>query len=263
VSVESAVSEYAAYLELDRILQAQHPRTEEHDEMVFIIVHQVHELWFKQLLCEFRMAQRRMDNFDTTYVLHTLRRAVSILKTVVNPIEVLETLSPKQFAGFRAKLGSGSGFQSAQFRAIEAVLGRRDPRMSEYYPAGSPERELIEAAVARPSIYDSLLRYLAGLGHPVPSDVLERDVTKPHRTSAEVQSILLRVYLDDQVAAQVCERLVEIDQGMQEWRYRHVSMAERIIGGKPGTGGSTGASYLRSTLFRPLFPDLWEIRSTL
>ncbi len=260
---EATVSEYASYLALKEILAAQRPRSEEHDEMVFIIVHQVHELWFKQLLHEFDAMQRQLAEGEAAHALHTLRRTVSILKAVVNPIDVLETLTPRQFGGFRAKLGSGSGFQSAQFRQIEAVLGRRDRRMYEYYPPRSDERARIEAAMRRSSVYDSLLRYLAEQGYPVPHLCLDRDVSQPFDSSADMQDVLLRVYLDDGIGAQICERLIEIDQGMQEWRYRHVSMVQRIIGGKPGTGGSSGASYLRATLFRPMFPDLWAVRSAL
>jgi tryptophan 2,3-dioxygenase len=182
---------------------------------------------------------------------------------VVSPIDILETLTPRQFAGFRAKLGGGSGFQSAQFRQIEAALGRRDRRMYEYFPEGGEERARIEQAMFRPSLFDSLLRYLAAHDYPIPPGLLCRDVSRPAEPSAELRNVLVRVYLEDGSAAQICERFAEIDQGMQEWRYRHVSMTERIIGGKPGTGGSSGVSYLRKSLFTPMFPDLWAVKSEL
>lgn len=260
---ESTVSEYASYLALDELLAAQRPRSAQHDEMMFVVVHQVHELWFKLLLYEFAHLQRQLIQGETTHTLHTLRRAVSILTAVVSPTGVLETLTPRQFNSFRDKLGQGSGAQSAQFREIEAVLGRRDRHMYEYFAAGSEERARIEDAVHRPSVFDSLLVLLTLHGYAVPTDLLHRDVSLPLEPSAELQEVLLRVYLDDGVAAQICDRLVELDQCVQEWRYRHVSLVTRIIGGKPGTGGSPGASYLRTTLFSQLFPDLWEVRSKL
>ncbi|HEX6472274.1 MAG TPA: tryptophan 2,3-dioxygenase family protein [Streptosporangiaceae bacterium] len=260
---ESTLSEYASYLALEDVLQAQRPRSAAHDEMLFIVVHQVHELWFKLLLHEFSRLQLHLSRCETAHALQTLRRSLSILRVVVSPMDVLETLTPRQFSGFRPALGSGSGFQSAQFREIEAVLGRRDRRMYEYFGEGSDERARIEAAMNRPSMYDSLLRFLALNGYPVPGDWLHRDVSQPLLPATELQNVLLRVYRDDGVAAQICELLVEVDQGVQEWRYRHVSLVSRMIGDKRGTGGSSGASYLRSTLFRPVFPDLWAVRGAL
>lgn len=258
-----AVSEYTSYLALGEILSAQRPRSTEHDEMLFIVAHQVHELWFKELLHELANLQRQLDAGDTGHSLHTLRRGLSILRVVVSPIDVLDTLTPRQFNGFRGGLGTGSGFQSAQFREIEAVLGRRDERMYQAYPAGGVERARIEAAMARPSVFDSFLRHLHGHGFPVPADRLCRDVAQPLEPSPDLQAVLLGAYRADDAVAQLCDRLVELDQAVQDWRYRHVSMVERIIGGKPGTGGSTGASYLRATLFRPMFPDLWALRTEL
>jgi tryptophan 2,3-dioxygenase len=263
IADESPVSEYASYLALEDILGAQRPCSSEHDEMMFILAHQVHELWFKELLGEFAELQRRLADGDSPRVQHTLRRSVIVFQQVMSPIDVLATLTPQQFAGFRAKLGSASGFQSAQFREIEAMLGRRDPRMYDYFPHGSLERARIEAAMARPSLFASLLGYLASQGYPVPPELLDQDVSLPLEPSAALQDVLLRVYLENGTPAQVCEGFVEIDQGIQEWRYRHVALAERIIGGKPGTGGSSGVSYLRRTLFQPMFPDLWAVRSQL
>lgn len=257
------VSEYASYLALEEILGAQRPRSDEHDEMLFVIAHQVHELWFKMLLHELAHLQRGLTAGKTAHVLHTLRRTLAVQRLVISPLDALATLTPRQFTAFRAKLGTGSGFQSAQFRQIEAVLGRRDRRMYEYFDKGSDERARIEAAMARPSVFDSFLRYLSLQGRPVPDEQLNRNVSQPMPTSRELQDVLLEIYNHDDVLTQICERLVEIDQGMQEWRYRHVSMVERIIGDKTGTGGSSGASYLRATLFRPLFPDLQAVRSML
>ena len=254
---------YNSYLALDEVLQAQHPRSDEHDEMLFIVIHQVYELWFKQLLHEFAHLQRRLEDGDTPHLLHTLRRILTILKVVVAQIDVLETMTPRQFTSFRGRLEASSGFQSGQFRELEAALGRRDRRVFEHYPEGSGSRERISAAMSRPSVFDSFLRYLASQGYGLPAQALERDVTTPVEPSTDVQKVLLDVYRDDGEPAQVAERLVDVDEGLQEWRYRHVKMVERTIGSKPGTGGSAGAGYLRTTLNNPVFPDLWAIRSEM
>lgn len=263
ITNETTVSEYTSYLALEEVLSAQRPRTGEPDEMMFIVVHQVHELWFKLLLHEFTVLQRRLCAGDTTRALHTLRRTLSILDVLTSPMDVMDTLTPNQFNRFRAKLGTGSGAQSRQFREIEALLGRRDRRAVECFAFGTEERTRIESAMSRPSVFDSLLRYLAVSGYLVPEVQLDRDVTQPLEPSLALQRVLATVYHDDDGPAEVCERLVEIDQRMQEWRYRHVSMVERIIGHKPGTGGSSGASYLRTTISKPMFPDLWVMRSQL
>ncbi|QIS15788.1 tryptophan 2,3-dioxygenase [Nocardia arthritidis] len=254
---------YGSYLALDELLNAQHPRSDEHDELLFIVIHQVYELWFKQLLHELGLLQQKLAAGDTPHALHTLKRILTILKVVVAQIDVLETMTPRQFAGFRARLAASSGFQSAQFRELEAVLGRRDTAAFAHYPADSTGRARIEAAMARPSLYDSFLHYLAKQGYPVPAGWLERDVRESATPAPELQEILLRVYADDGGPAQVAERLVDVDEGLQEWRYRHVMMVRRTIGDKPGTGGSSGADYLRGTLFRPVFADLWAVRSRL
>ena len=255
--------DYSSYLGLDRLLGAQRPHSTEHDEMLFIVVHQVYELWFKQLLHELAFLQARLEAGDTAHSLSTARRVLTILKTVVAQIDVLETMSPRQFTSFRSRLDTASGFQSAQFRELEAVLGRRDPSVLDALPPGSPARARIEAAMARQSVFDSLLAYLASQGSAVPGGALGRDVRAPLEPSPAVQAVLLDVYRDDGEPARVCERLVDLDEGVQEWRYRHVKMVERTIGDKQGTGGSTGVAYLRSTLLQPVFPDLWAIRSQL
>jgi tryptophan 2,3-dioxygenase len=256
----SAALTYTSYLALDEILGAQRPRSDDHDELLFIVIHQVYELWFKQLLHELAHLQQRLEKGDTPHSVRTLRRALTILKVVVAQIDVLETMTPRQFTSFRARLEAASGFQSWQFRELEAVLGRRDARVLENYPEGSEARERIDLAMRRPSIFDSFLRYLAAHGYAVPT---ERDHTKPVEPSEEVQRVLLEVYRDDSGPSTVAELLVDLDEGMQEWRYRHVKMVERTIGGKSGTGGSSGAVYLRTTLFHPMFPDLWAVRSEL
>jgi tryptophan 2,3-dioxygenase len=245
---------YGSYLRLPELLDCQSPLTDEHDELLFVIIHQVYELWFKEILHEAGLLQRRLEDGNAAGALHTARRIAKVLKTIVGQLDVLETMTPRQFAAFRPQLGGSSGFQSEQFREIEAVLGRRD-----LDPAGHAGTA---AALARRSVFDSLLHYLAGAGYDVPAAALERDPRAEwHSGDPDIQRILAEVYSDDTSAAtEVCEALVDIDEGIQEWRYRHVKMVERIIGARMGTGGSAGAAYLRSTLFRPAFPDLWEVR---
>jgi tryptophan 2,3-dioxygenase len=256
---------YSSYLRLDELLSCQTPLSEgpEHDELLFIVIHQVYELWFKVLLHELVFLQGRLEAGDVAAAMHTTRRVLTVLKTVVAQVDVLETMTPLGFSSFRDRLESASGFQSAQFRELEAVLGRRDASMLEPYPAGAQARARIAAAMARPSVYDSLLRFLAARGHPVPASALDRDAARPLEPDPEVQEVLVGVYREDSVASGVCERMVDIDEGIQEWRYRHVKMVERTIGARPGTGGSAGVDYLRTTLFRPAFPDLWAIRARL
>lgn len=254
---------YSSYLALDDVLGAQRPLSTEHDEMLFIVIHQVYELWFKQLLHETAHLQRRLSEGDTAHSLHTLKRVLTILKVAVAQIDVLETMTPRQFLGFRHRLQAASGFQSAQFREFEAVLGRREPGVADAYAEGSAPRARIEAAQRRPSLWDSFLRYLATQGYTMPPEVRDRDPEAPITPSRAVQRVLLAVYRDDGAPAQVAERMVDVDEGMQEWRYRHVKMVERTIGTKPGTGGSSGVAYLISTLSTPVFPDLWAIRTEL
>jgi tryptophan 2,3-dioxygenase len=245
---------YGSYLHLEELLSCQHPLTGEHDEMLFVVIHQVYELWFKQILHETRLMQRCLEDGNTAGSLHSARRIAKILKTIVGQLDVLETMTPRSFASFRPNLGSASGFQSNQFRVIEACFGRRDFSA----PTGDPE---LDEAMVRRSVFDSLLRYLAARGHPVPAEVLQRDPARPWPGDELVQALLADVYADEgSPDLEVCESLVDIDEGLQEWRYRHVKMVERIIGFKRGTGGSAGAEYLRSTLFQPAFPDLWNVR---
>jgi tryptophan 2,3-dioxygenase len=170
-------------------------------------------------------------------------------------------MTPTQFIRFRDWLGTSSGFESAQFRELEAVLGRRDAKMVSAPALTAAERERITAAMSRPSVFDSFARYLAGQGYDVPAEVRNRDVTAPLEATEAMQQALKQVYDDDTDATAVCELLVDLDEGVQEWRYHHVKMVERTIGGGPGTGGSAGSAYLRSTVARPAFPDLWAVRS--
>jgi tryptophan 2,3-dioxygenase len=263
VAETSPALTYSSYLALDEILGAQRPRSDEHDELLFIVVHQVYELWFKQLLHELAYLQMRLEGNEGPRALATVRRVLTILKTIVAQIDVLETMTPSQFTSFRERLDAASGFQSGQFRELEAVLGRRDAAMLAAYDADSVAYRRIAAAMEGRSVFDSFLRYLAGAGFDVPAEALERDLREPLRPTAGVQRAVLEAYRADGEAAQMAERLVDLDEGTQEWRYRHVKMVERTIGDRAGTGGSSGARYLRETLLHPAFPDLWAVRSQL
>ncbi len=251
---------YATYLKVPELLGLQVERSAgtdgpEHDELLFIVVHQVYELWFKSLRHELTGVQRALEDGDTDRALHLLNRVLKILKTLVAQVDVLETMTPLQFLSFRDRLDSASGFQSAGFRAIEAMLGSREVGAVDAQPEGSVARRAVVEAQAAPSVWDSFLGFLATRGHAIPDDATQPD--------ARVQEVLIAAYHDDADAGLVAERLVDVDEGIQEWRYRHVKMVERTIGTKRGTGGSSGVEYLRGTLFTPAFPDLWEIRSRL
>ena len=256
---------YTSYLKIDELLQLQKPLSDgpQHDEMLFIVIHQVYELWFKELLHELDFLSVQLDRRDAPRALGTLRRVLTILKVAVAQIDVLETMTPLEFLSFRERLESGSGFQSFQFREFEFALGHKQPKALDRYPEGSDARRRLQARFESPTLWDAFLRFLAGAGYPVPSEVLARDVRGPIEPSPALQAVLVDVYRRDVATASVCERLLDVDEGVQEWRYRHVKMVQRTIGTKMGTGGSEGAAYLMTTLNRPLFPDLWEIRSQL
>ena len=258
---DSALS-YTSYLAVDELLKLQKPLSDgpEHDEMLFIIIHQTYELWFKQLIHEFQQAQKALESGDTHYALSILGRIRTIMKVCVAQVDILETMTPLQFNAFRGYLASSSGFQSSQFRKVEAILGRRDSRMAGHLPPDM-QAEIKEIA-SRNSIWDSFLDYLTKRGYSLPADVVGRDKSIAYESNAAVQEVLLKVHQSDPESAMVSERLVDIDEGIQEWRYRHVKMVERTIGKKMGTGGSSGVEYLASTLFNPVFKDLWEIRSS-
>jgi len=260
VSHEQALN-YNNYLKVDELLSLQQPLSDgpEHDELLFIIIHQTYELWFKELIHEFAAAQVSLEAGDTHRALSILGRIRTILKICVAQIDILETMTPLQFNSFRSRLGESSGFQSAQFREVEAILGRRDKRAAAHLLP--QDRERVEHWMSVRSLWDSVLRYIVLRGYDIPEEILNRDVTLSYQSKPQVLKVLIEIHKEDPEAGLVFERLVDIDEGLQEWRYRHVKMVERTIGRKTGTGGSAGADYLRQTLFTPIFPDLWEIRN--
>ncbi len=254
---------YGSYLKIDDLLSLQQPRSTgpEHDEILFIIIHQVYELWFKELLHELDHVIRLLEADESHGSQHTLKRILTILKVMVSQLDILETMTPLEFLSFRERLDAASGFQSDQFRQIEFVLGVKSERALSRFPDGSRARTALERRFREHTLWDAFLRYLARERYPVPQAALTRDVTAAIEPLLEVQQTLVDVYRGDPKNAELCERLVDLDEGIQEWRYRHVKMVERTIGARTGTGGSAGAAYLRETVGRALFPDLWAIRS--
>jgi tryptophan 2,3-dioxygenase len=255
---------YNSYLKVDELLALQHARSDgpEHDELLFIVIHQVYELWFKEILHELDHVRRLLDVNDAHRAQHTLKRVLTILKVLVAQLDILETMTPLEFQSFRQRLEQASGFQSDQFRQLEFVLGRRSEQALDRFPAGSRARAALVIRLREPSLWHSFLAYLDREGYPVPAEVLSAEPTEPTSPSPALQDVLVRVYKTDPKNSEMCERLVDLDEGVQEWRYRHMKMVERTIGGQAGTGGSAGAAYLRSTI-SAAFPDLWAIRSQL
>jgi tryptophan 2,3-dioxygenase len=256
---------YGSYLAIDELLSLQRPRSDgpEHDEMLFIVIHQVYELWFKEILHELDQVMRWLDRGEAHRAQHTMKRILTILKVLVAQLDILETMTPMEFQSFRARLEAASGFQSDQFRQLEFVLGHKRHGALARFPEGSRAHRALEERFRARTLWDAVLHYLAREGYAVPAPLLERDVTEVPEPSEALQDTLIHVYRVDPKNAELCERLVDLDEGLQEWRYRHVKMVQRTIGTTPGTGGSAGAAYLATTLMQPLFPDLWAIRSRL
>ena len=256
---------YGSYLAIDELLALQRPRSEgpEHDELLFIVIHQVYELWFKEILHELDQVMRWLDAGDASRAQHTMKRILTILKVLVAQLDILETMTPLEFQSFRARLEAASGFQSDQFRQLEFVLGHKSAGAITRFPEGSRAHHGLRERFAARTLWDAFVHYLSREGYGVPADVLTRDVTTQVAAHEALQEVLIEVYRNDAKNAELCERLVDLDEGLQEWRYRHVKMVQRTIGARPGTGGSSGAAYLSTTLMQPLFPDLWAIRSRL
>ena len=246
---------YADYLQLDTLLSAQQPLSELHDEMLFIVIHQAKELWMKQLLHELRLAIALLeaDRFAEAY--KAMARISRIQSVMTLSWDVLSTLTPVDYLKFRSVLGTSSGFQSAQFREIEFRLGLKEPNFVNHYAEGSEERERLERALAEPSLREASHGALERAGF----DLGDRSVEA-------VANAWLQVYRDADRwfdLYELAEKLVDIDDALASWRHKHVLTVERIIGNKPGTGGSAGAPYLRATLEKRVFPELWSLRTQL
>ncbi|MEZ4872257.1 MAG: tryptophan 2,3-dioxygenase family protein [Bdellovibrionales bacterium] len=254
---------YSQYLQLDKVLNAQKPQSDgEHDEMLFIIIHQSYELWFKQMIHEARYLQLNLISRNYHISLATIERILTILKTAVSQVDILETMTPISFASFRERLATSSGLQSWQFRVFEFVLGHKQARMMEFHKHDPAIYEMLKQQIQQPTLYDSLLTYLSTLyGIQISDNILKRDFAQNYERCDEVYNVIKEVYKNHPDLRILLEKFVDLDEGLQEWRYRHVKMVERTIGHKVGTGGSSGVEFLKNTLFRPLFPELWEVRS--
>ena len=257
---------YGSYLAIDELLALQRPRSEgpEHDEMLFIVIHQVYELWFKEILHELDQVMRWLERGEPHRAQHTMKRILTIMKVLVAQLDILETMTPLEFQSFRDPARSR---QRVPVRSVPAARVRARPESRggalARFPEGSrAHRALVERHAAR-TLWDAFVHYLSREGYAVPGELLSRDVTLPIAASEALQDTLITVYRSDPKNAELCERLVDLDEGLQEWRYRHVKMVQRTIGTRPGTGGSSGAGYLATTLMQPLFPDLWAIRARL
>ncbi len=256
---------YASYLKVDDLLRLQVPKSdpEQHDELLFITIHQVYELWFKQLLHELGKIVRDFDQGDTFGAIATFKRVCTIMKTLVGQLDILETMTPLSFSSFRDRLESSSGFQSAQFREFEYVLGYKRPDMLQYHPEGGQARLQLERRLREPSLVDHFYNYLERQDVPIPHRLRTRAVEQPSVADGTVQDHLLRLYETRGEVQILFELMTDFDEGLQEWRYRHVKLVERTIGNKKGSGGSLGVEFLKRSLFLSVFPDLWAIRHRL
>jgi tryptophan 2,3-dioxygenase len=261
-----AADSYGGYLDLDRLLSAQHPRSPRHDEMLFIVIHQASELWMKLLLHEISTATAaiRADSLDLP--LKILARVGRVQQQLIQSWDVLSTMTPHDYQELRPYLGPSSGFQSYQYRELEFRLGNKDAALIAVHRADPPALARLEAALAEPSLYDEVLRLLARRGLPLPEDVLTRDFSRPHRPRAEIEAAWLAIYRDVDThwdLYDLAEKLVDLEDRFQQWRFRHLKTVERIIGMKGGTGGSSGVPFLARALDLRLFPELWSLRTKL
>jgi len=255
---------YSEYLKIEELIRLQDCISEgpEHDETLFIIIHQVYELWFKVVLHETDHLMELIARGDLAKGGHTLKRILKIVKTLVSQLDVLETMTPLEFLSFRSFLDNASGFQSYQFRELEFVLGLKSEEALQRWQPGSKTRERLQNRFDNESLWHCFIVCLGNKGYEIPEDWLKRDLTLPTEPHQGLQQVLIDIYRNRPDIAEFCESLTDFDEGLQEWRYRHVKMVERTIGARSGTGGSAGAAYLMKTLFKPAFPDLWEIRSS-
>lgn len=257
---------YARYLALDTLLQSQHPQSELDDEMLFIIIHQTKELWLKQMIRELQLAQSQIRNDALIPAYKALARVSRIQAVMTLSWDVLSTMTPSDYTRFRHVLGPSSGFQSDQFRTVEFMLGLKDANHLKFQDDRPEARAAMVEALTGPSIWDDTIIALARAGIDVPLNQLERDWAQPHVFSPEVEAGFLQVYRDTArywELYQLAEKLVDLDDAMATWRHKHVITVERIIGGKRGTGGTAGVSYLTSTLTKRAFPELWSLRTQL
>lgn len=257
---------YARYLALDDILSAQHPISDKHDELLFVIIHQTKELWLKQMIAELKLAidMVRADKLVPAY--KGLARVSRIQAVMTLSWDVLATMTPSDYSQFRHVLGTSSGFQSDQFRTVEYLLGLKDGGFLRYQDDRPAAQEAMRAALEGPSLWDEANRALARAGVAIPARALTRDWAKPYQPDPDVEAAWAEVYRDTARwwdLYQLAEKLVDIDDALATWRHKHAITVERVIGFKRGTGGTAGVSYLQSTVAKRAFPELWTLRTQL
>lgn len=257
---------YSDYLHLDTILTSQHRLSGHHDEMLFIIIHQVSELWMKLILHELTSAIQSIEAGNLSAAFKMLARVSKVQTQIIQAWDVLSTLTPAEYLEFRDKLGKASGFQSYQYRLIEFALGYKSKHILKIYENDQVIHDALIKAYQAPSIYDVSIGALAKAGFPINSDLLDRDYSIVYSGDSTVQAAWEKVYKDvDKYwdLYELAEKLVDIEDWLQQWRFRHMKTVERIIGFKIGTGGSSGVSYLKQVLEHRFFPELWDLRTTL
>ncbi len=257
---------YGDYLHLDNLLTAQAPLSDQHDEMLFIIMHQTSELWMKLVLHELNAARELMRADQVSAVFKATARVSRIQAQLIQSWDVLATMTPSDYLKFRDSLGHSSGFQSAQYRLIEFALGNKQKHMIEPHRHRPDLAAMLDTALAAPSLYDEAIRLLARRGFAIAPEVLNRDLTKPHMADASVMAAWLEVYRDTAKywdLYELAEELVDVEDMFQQWRFRHVTTVQRIIGFRRGTGGTAGVGYLRKVLDTVFFPELWDVRTSL
>jgi tryptophan 2,3-dioxygenase len=257
---------YGDYMHLDRLLDAQHPLSGNHNEMLFIIQHQTTELWMKLALHELRAAQARVQADDLDPAFKMLARVSRIMAQLIQAWDVLSTLTPSEYTDFRAHLGRSSGFQSYQYRLLEFTLGNKDRTLAAPHQHRPTIYDELVRTLDRPSLYDDAIRLLHHRGFAIDDAARERNWSLPYRAQATVAAAWTTVYRDTGPhwdLYELAEKLVDLEDYFRQWRFRHVTTVERIIGLKPGTGGTSGVGYLRKQLEIVLFPELWQLRTVL
>ncbi len=260
--------DYGGYLDLAKILNAQHPLSDppHHDELLFIIQHQTSELWFKLVIHELEAAMRQLAADDPGPCMKILARVKLVQQQLFSQWAVLETLTPSEYVQFRDRLGDSSGFQSWQYRLVEFMLGNKNAQVLKVFEHAPDLRARLEGALLQPSLYDQFLGYLGRKGHAVPVELLARNWAEPHRRHTGLVPVFVNIYRNTDrywTEYALCERLVDVEESFQLWRFRHLKTVERIIGFKRGTGGSSGVDFLRRALDLCFFPELLDVRTEL
>jgi tryptophan 2,3-dioxygenase len=259
---------YGSYLKINELLGLQRPLSTpaHHDETLFIVIHQVYELWFKQILHEIDKAASCLDKDQLMPFTRHLKRVQTIQAVLTHQVDVLETMTPVDFNQFRERLNPASGFQSLQFRELEFRLGAKDAAYMKFHKHDAAATAALTKAVAEPTLYDRFLKLLDRRGFKLPASVLQRDVREPYLSQPAVAEAVLKIYRESERHYDLylaLESLIDLDEGFLLWRYRHVAMVERMIGTRRGTGGSSGVKYLAATLSKRFFPEIWEARNSL